>query len=118
MKIDVEWTGQYPSLCCGSWIIEIDGKRLKNLENNPFDTKKEYNFWKWSESDEWDTIRYSEVQGLDLGEWVDCVKYNNLNNLRDSLISAGFKITNELLIELFENINIEDFQMHTCGGCI
>ena len=34
MEIKIKWTGEYPTLCHGKWIIFIDGIFLTKIEQN------------------------------------------------------------------------------------
>ena len=112
MNITVKWTGEYPSLCCGKWIIFIDGIALTKIEQNQnFGT---YIFY--TSFDEEDDEEYSD--GLDEKEWIEELKTNDINGLYASLKRHGIPISDELLSELYYKINKVDWRSATCGGCL
>ena len=56
-KIDVDWTGSYPNLCSGKWIIKIDEKQISipsALINSSMGTFKSYETWYFDE--DWSEI--------------------------------------------------------------
>lgn len=109
--IKVKWTGSYPSLCGGSWEIIVDGHKLTNLIDEHFDTYGTYSTWYF---ENWSEVWEEYTDGLEFEQW----KENPPNNLVFSLKLAGFKITDELLKELYVKIQSEDWRHNSCGGCI
>jgi hypothetical protein len=108
--IDVEWTGSYPNLCRGSWIISINGIKLAGLGNGPMNTYGEYDIWSFAEDwgEEWGTYTDGE-------SWGNCLP----NNLEMSLKLAGFDPNDSELIEqLYKAVQQHDWRHNSCGGCI
>ena len=57
--------------------------------------------------------------GLNEEEWIDSVRLFDMNNLKQSLIEAGFDVNDdELMSELYSQIQEKDFRTGSCGGCI
>lgn len=115
-EIYVDWTGSYPNLCSGKWIITIDGIKLTGIEKEEFGTLNEYSSWHFNEDwlEEFD--HYEDGLGLD--DWVQEVKTNDINGLYASLKRHGIKVTDELLSELYNRIKEQDWRHGSCGGCI
>lgn len=86
MTISVQWTGTYPALCYGEWIISIDGKSLENLGNDHFATYNEYRSVYMN--GDYDTVEDYYDAGFVLQEWLDYVKTMNRNNLLSSIQEA------------------------------
>ena len=106
--ISVEWTGSYPNLCRGKWMISIDKKRLSDLIHEPFNTSGNYQSWHFDYTD-----------GLNEAEWIDSVRLFDMNNLKQSLNNAGFDVNDDnLMTELYYKIQEKDFRTGSCGGCI
>ncbi|AUM58506.1 hypothetical protein KNT81_gp265 [Proteus phage phiP4-3] len=116
MKIFVEWTGSYPTLCFGQWNISIDGISLTGLGNEEFDTRKSYDTWHFDDdwSEEWD----SYTAGLSPESWVQLMLKHDTNSLVSSLKRHGFKDIEKILYALYPHINEEDWRHSSCGGCI
>lgn len=107
---EVEWTGEWPSLCCGKWIIKKNGvdvsdKIPESLRENDMNTYGTYDSWHFDEDymEEWES--YSD--GLDAEEWI-------ANNPWILNICS----TEEEEYELFEAIQDQDWRHGSCGGCI
>lgn len=117
MKYDifVEWTGRYPTFCYGEWIIAINGIKLEGLDTINFGTYGTYQQWKFVN---WNEEFYDVEGGSEQPEWVEYAKKENPNNLITALQNAGFEITDELLGQLYVEINSCDWIHGSCGGCI
>jgi len=113
--ISVKWTGGYPTLCCGEWIITVNGVTLEGLDNDNFNTHETYSQWRFVD---WLEEFYDVQSGLEQSEWGEFVKKENQNNLITALQNAGFEITDELLGQLYAEINSCDWIHGSCGGCI
>lgn len=113
--LKVVWTGKWPCLCRGKWVIEYDGKSLKIPDYRIYkdmNTNGIYSFWHFT--DNYD-VEYEDIEsGLDCDEWIE----SNREWIEKMFKDAGIKVTEELLTQLFEQINSQDFRMGTCGGCI
>lgn len=109
-NIEVEWTGSWPNLCFGEWIITINGKTLQGVNNNPMGTYGSYSTWSFGDDwiEEWEEYE-------DGCYWGDTLP----NNLEMALRLAGFNPNDENLIEsLYEKVQEKDWRHNSCGGCI
>lgn len=114
-KLEVKWTGSYPSLCCGKWIIKYNGEELKVPEevvNEEMNTYGEYNSWYFDDNMCEQDNYY--IDGLDCGEWTD----SNMDWIVKMFEEKDIDVTAGLLDKLFEKIQEEDFRSGSCGGCI
>lgn len=111
-NITAEWTGSYPCLCHGEWIIHVDGIKLTGIQNDSFNTLGNYDEWYFGDnwSEEWDSYR----DGVCFEEWVADVP----NGLRESLVRHCIEPTSELLHALYVAISDVDWRSGSCGGCI
>ncbi len=115
--ISVEWTGAYPNLCSGKWIISIDKKRLSNLIHETFNTSGDYRSWHFDNN--WSVHWTGYHDGLNEAEWIDSIRLFDMNNLKQSLTNAGFDVNDDkLMLELYYKIKEKDFRTGSCGGCI
>jgi hypothetical protein len=114
-EIYVEWTGSYPNLCSGKWIITIDGIKLTGIGKEDFGTLGEYSSWHF---ENWIEVFDSYEDGMDLDAWIQVLKTDDINGLYASLQRHGIKITDELLSELYTHIQGQDWRHGSCGGCI
>ena len=111
----VEWTGCYPSLCFGEWIIKYNNQELnipENIKEDNMNTHGSYAHWTFDEEyiEEW---TYYE-DGLDEEEWLQY----NMEWIVPMFQEFNIEITNDLLSELFEKIQEQDWRHGSCGGCI
>ena len=111
-EIKIEWTGGWPSLCIGEWVIEIDGvncsdKIPEKLRVSDMGTEGTYKSWCFAD-DELDVEWSFYADGLDENDWIDANKYW-LKELPidESEYPLVFKLINE-----------QDFRSGSCGGCI
>ena len=102
------WTGSYPCLCHGEWMLEVDGKDYteaipKDYRTENMGTYGTYEQWDIGESGhvEWDTY----TDGLEKDEWIK----ENAGWLKN--IPADPK-------DICDAFNAEDFRAGECGGCI
>lgn len=73
MKVEAKWSGSYPCLCSGEWTLFIDEKDvsdkiLKDLRNEPMNTKDVYSSWRFGSDweEEWDNYE----EGLECEDWI------------------------------------------------
>lgn len=119
--INVKWTGKWPSLCCGKWIITIDGISLTCLDNDNFQT---YNYYcngmleiQAMENDD-EMVDANYYDGLFFEEWLEKLKTYDINGLYASLKTHGFNVEDvDFLEELYNKINSSDWRSSSCGGC-
>ena len=113
MNITVEYTGSYPTLCFGEWIVTIDGTQLDTTEWGPMETRGEYRKWYFDEnySEEWETYQ----DGYTFPFWL---KSEAKQMVMDSLTQAGISINIWDLYDMYNQIQQHDFRHNSCGGCI
>ena len=111
MKVEAKWTGKYPNLCSGEWILKvnnIDVSHLipKELKNSSMDTYGIYQTWRFT--DDWDAEFNFYEDGLDCENWIEKNKYW-LNKISTNLSVQKY---------IYHEINTQDFRCGSCGGCI
>ena len=110
-EIKIEWTGGWPSLCIGEWVIEIDGvnysdKIPEDLRVSDMGTAGSYSSWCFSNG--YDVKWSSSEEGLDSEDWIDANKY----------WLKELPIDESEYPQVFKLINEQDFRSGSCGGCI
>lgn len=110
-NIKVKWTGSYPCLCVGKWIIEVDGVDFSDCIPNikkqaPMDTYGEYEDWHFA--DDWEEVWDSYKEGLQYEDWI----------LKNHYWVDKIVTSNEDQERLFRAIQAEDWRHCSCGGCI
>jgi hypothetical protein len=109
-RVIAKWTGEYPCLCTGEWVLKVDGKDVSNkipldLKNSDMNTYGTYRNWYFENYIE--TFKFYK-DGLKKHEWIQ----DNQEWLK--------KITEDTILqeEIFDAINEQDFRWNSCGGCI
>ena len=110
MNIEVKWTGKYPCLCSGEWILMIDGEDKSNLipedlRGNEMGTYGVYSSWHF---ENWDEVFEDYQDGMDCDEWIKHNKYWLDNISTDQTIQK----------QLFYEFQASDWRHGSCGGCI
>lgn len=105
--VEVEWTGGWPALCCGEWVVKIDGKRVADppFQGEPAGTFGVYSYWYF---DDWVEDFGEYEDGMSKGDWFD----ENFVWLK-KVDPSGEKWD-----ELYEAFQREDWRYGSCGGCI
>ena len=134
-EIEVDWTGSYPNLCSGSWIIKINGVQLvdktddtkgeTNWKNEPrafsyghfmteyMETSGTYSSWHF---EDWSEVFEDYYEGGEHGKcWFETGQGKKLAGL---LKDNGFDLNDVELEELYEKISDQDWRSGSCGGCI
>ena len=117
-NITVEWTGKYPTLCFGEWIIEIDGTRIVDDTEDTILKKNMYTFGEYSEwyfDDDYSEVWDYCIDGLKYDKWVQSEPGKPLVEL---IKRNGFDLTEDEIEELYFKLQREDFRNNSCGGCI
>jgi len=112
MDIKVSYSGKYPALCFGEWIITIDGKeiRLPGDKFGEMDTYGEYDKWHFEE--DWEVVWGKYYDGMRFKKWKE-------SDICEKLVKfLDIKFTDEQLEQLYDKINLEDWRSESCGGCI
>ena len=63
MRVEAKWTGDYPNLCSGQWILKVNNKDVSHLipeelRNEPMNTYCTYQRWNFYDNweEKWDSI--------------------------------------------------------------
>lgn len=104
--VEAIWTGSYPTLCDGVWVLRIDGEdysdaipeELRHTHMNTFGTYASWHFEDWQE------VFEDYDDGLDYEDWVA------QNPWVLNLPTDAFSI--------FLAFQAEDWRHGSCGGCI
>lgn len=113
--LEVKWTGEWPCLCHGEWIIKHNGKELNipdEIKINPMYTYGSYVYVGFDNNYQATEDKYFD--GLKKKEWLK-VNHKWIHKMFEE---AGIEITKELLNELYDKINNQDFREMSCGGCL
>lgn len=105
--IKVEWTGSYPCLCSGVWILKIDGKDYSDLIpfiTNPANTYGTYEEWHF---EDWLEVFEDYEDGLKEYEWIE----ENKTWLDKLPEDTDYH-------EVFKAFQEQDWRHGSCGGCI
>ena len=110
MKVEAKWTGKYPNLCSGQWILKVDNKDVSylipdELRNEPMNTCNTYRSWHF---ENWEEVFNSHEDGLFCDEWLEENKY-----WLEKISTDPF-----VWVEIYEAINSQDWRYGECGGCI
>lgn len=111
MKVEAKWTGNYPNLCSGQWILKVNNKDVSHLipeklRDEPMHTCRTYQRWHFNNN--WGVEWESYDDGLYCDEWI---KENKkwLNKITTNYSTQE---------EIYEAINSQDWHYGECGGCI
>ena len=108
-EVTATWTGKYPNLCSGEWIITVDDEPVnipEDLKHSHMNTKKLY--FTWSFKEDWNEEWNGYEAGLDYKDWI-AEKYEWLQDLHLSSVETH---------ALYREINKSDWRHGSCGGCI
>ena len=111
MKVEAKWTGSYPCLCSGEWILKINNIDVSNLipeelRTSSMNTAGSYSSWYFTE--DWKVEDYYYLDGLECEDWIK----DNKNWLHK--ITTAHSVQKEI----YYAIQSEDFRAGSCGGCI
>ena len=116
----VEWTGSYPCLCHGKWIIRYKGQELNVPKDKKYDhmnTGKTYLDAMTYEYDYFYPENYHDPEyydGLEEDEWIQ----HNIEWIVPMFHEFNITVTAEILSNLYKQINKQDWRSGSCGGCI
>ena len=115
LNVKVQWTGRYPCLCFGEWIVAINGVVVPLPENKrkcEMNTRKEYESVDMlTEEVEyyWDGMRERRWIRLNRDWLLEAVKKVITVNPEEEL---------QLLKDLYRGFREQDWRHGSCGGCI
>lgn len=104
---EVEWTGNWPSLCCGEWVIKYKGELVRlpdDVVNSSMGTEGEYQSWHF---EDWVEVFDHYHNGIGFTEW-----------LHENPWASEITSETKELQELFSKIQDNDWRHGSCGGCI
>ncbi len=111
---DIEWTGSYPCLCFGEWVIKYKEKILElpeDIEKRNMGTYGEYTSWHF---EDWLEVFESYTDGLCEGAWIE----TNIEWIEPLFNRHSIPLTDDVLHEFYTKIQENDFRSGSCGGCI
>lgn len=111
MKVEAIWTGSYPNLCRGEWMLLIDEKDVSNkipedYRDEPMYTNGVYSRWRFGNhwKEEWE--QYED--GLGCKEWIEENKEWLDNITKDENDQK----------DIYFAFQLNDWRYGSCGGCI
>ena len=108
-KVEAVWTGKWPCLCHGEWILTIDGREInlpENVKDSPMNTEGTYEKWQFENGYEevWETY----TNGLPFDDWA----------MKNQSWLSEITTDRELQREIYLAFQAHDWRHGSCGGCI
>lgn len=107
-KITAKWTGAYPNLCDGEWVVTVGGEKVElpdEVRTHPMGTRGTHNTWTFGE--DWEEVWSQYEDGLDFEPW-----------LQENSWVSSLNLSSEEERALYDAISAEDWRYGSCGGCI
>lgn len=108
MAVNVEWTGAYPNLCSGEWVLKVNGKDYSN--RIPFQGTPAMTYGKYAltylDGYEEETEFYKD--GMSCERWIK----------ENSEWLDTITIDKDLQVDIFKAFQENDWRPESCGGCI
>lgn len=106
-----EWSGSYPSLCCGEWTLYHNEEEVDvsiPFQGYPADTYGEYWEWFFGGESGWEEMEEPYEDGFDEADWIQ----ENIEYLKE--------VTSDetQYPAIYEAFREQDFRYGSCGGCI
>lgn len=106
-----EWTGKYPNLCRGKWILKDGSRNISSiipddLLHNEMGTYK--TFEKWEFDDKWNEEWSTYEDGLECEDWIEA-NYEWL---------SVYTQDSKTMRDIYDAFNKNDWRHGSCGGCI
>lgn len=112
-NLEVKWTGVYPCLCFGEWIIKHNGIELEIPEERKHKHMNTYGVY--SEITDYMTEEEEEYyDGLEYNDWIT----ENADWVIDMFNKSEIFPNETIIKELYEKIQGQDWRSGSCGGCI
>lgn len=115
MSFKAEWTGEYPNLCSGEWIVTFNSEPVKlpeSIKGSSMNTYGEYTSWYFT--DGWDEKTEYYEDGLCTNEWIE----QNQDLIEEVFMENGIPLTEENMKDFYLAFVDQDFRHGSCGGCI
>ena len=118
-KIEVNWTGSYPNLCSGKWIIKINGVELidndrhNSILSSSMATYGSYSSWHFEEN--WIEVFDQYDDGYEFSTWQKQISIKKLFTLIES---HNISLSKDDKKSLYEKLQEHDWRNGSCGGCI
>ena len=113
-KFSAEWTGGWPALCHGDWIIMYNDDVFDipdDKSTSDMNTYGEYSKWHF---EDWMEVWEDYTEGLQFEEWIK----ENEDWIIPNFERLNIEQTQENFKELYDVISEQDFRSGSCGGCI
>ena len=104
---EVEWTGGFPNLCSGEWIIKKDGKVVDLPEEVRCESMGTYGTYSTWHFEDWNEVFENYDDGLGFEEWIKANQW-----------VVEIAPTKPEQLELYLKISEQDWRHNSCGGCI
>lgn len=110
----VKWTGGYPNLCSGDWIVEHDGKIVTLPEDRVSESMGTFGTYSSWHFEDWDDVWEDYEDGLGFEDWI----VTNKNWVDKMFDEHGIKKSEKEYQDLFDSFQANDWRHGSCGGCI
>lgn len=107
-KVEAVWTGKWPCLCYGEWILTIDGREInlpESVKDSPMNTEGKYRRWHF---ENWIEVWETYTSGLPFDEWAT----------ENQPWLSEITTDRELQREIYLAFQAHDWRHGSCGGCI
>lgn len=112
MKIETEWTGKYPYLCCGKWKLFVDEKDMsdiipEDMKYEPMMTRGTYK--RYHLDDDWIKEECDEYEdGYYCNDWIS-ENYDWISKITTNRTT---------LADVYLAFKTKDWRYDLCGGCL
>lgn len=104
-----KWTGEYPNLCSGEWILYHNGEEKTDI-NIPFQSRPAYTY---GEHEKWYINDFGEETCIVYKDGLSCDNW--CSHHAQWLSSFSSPRDWEAIFEAFQ---INDWRFGECGGCM
>jgi len=118
-KIEVNWTGAYPNLCSGKWIIKFNGVEIidtnegrNSILSSSMATYGSYSSWHF---EDWSEVFDQYDDGYEFSTWQKQISIKKLFTLIES---QNISLSKDDKKNLYEKLQEHDWRNGSCGGCI
>jgi len=113
--IQIEYTGVYPNLCSGEWIVTVNDKKINigDQSQGEKDTYISYSTWHF---EGWIDVWDDHEDGLEFSEWCQSETGQTILGFIQKEIDND--LTYDEKIDIYGQIQDQDYRTGSCGGCI